>query len=193
MRITLERDGKTEVVEVAPDLSSATLEGQTVPVTVVAESSDRVELEIAGQRVLVENWFAHHPEPPGPVDIDGERYTIRVQAGPSGAKAAPAARIPRGAARTAAGTTGAAGPAGGVAVVPPLPGRVIEVRVRDGDPVEKGQVLLVLEAMKMRNEIGSPVAGTVRDLRVAPGANARAREPMLFVVPATGGPVPRTA
>ncbi len=171
MRITLERDGKREVVEVAPDLSTATLEGREYPVRVVADTAERVELEIAGQRVVVEHWPPRSPEPPGPVDVDGERILIRARAGTGAPSGAPPA---------AGGTPG---PEGGLAVVPPLPGRVIEVRVRDGEAVEKGQVLLVLEAMKMRNEIASPAAGTVRDLRVAAGTNARAREPMLFVVP----------
>jgi biotin carboxyl carrier protein len=67
-----------------------------------------------------------------------------------------------------------------------MPGRVIEVRVKDGDQVRKGDVLLVLEAMKMRNEIVSPVEGVVRGLRVAAGSNARAKEPMLYVVPPAG-------
>ncbi len=65
-----------------------------------------------------------------------------------------------------------------------MPGKVIELRVAEGDRVEAGTVLLVLEAMKMRNEITSPSAGIVRGVRVAAGANARAKEPMLFVAPA---------
>jgi len=55
--------------------------------------------------------------------------------------------------------------------------------VSTGQRIEAGAVVLVLEAMKMRNEVTSPVAGFVRGLRVSVGANARAREPMLFVAP----------
>jgi biotin carboxyl carrier protein len=64
-----------------------------------------------------------------------------------------------------------------------MPGKVIELRVSEGQRIEAGTVVLVLEAMKMRNEVTSPVAGVVRGLRVRAGANARAREPMLFVEP----------
>ncbi len=71
----------------------------------------------------------------------------------------------------------------GVAVVPPMPGKVIEVRVRAGDRVKRGDILLVLEAMKMRNEVPSPADGVVGDVTVAPGSSARAKEPMLFVRP----------
>jgi len=64
-----------------------------------------------------------------------------------------------------------------------MPGRVVEVKVREGEAVVKGAVLLVLEAMKMRNELTSPIDGVVRDLRVREGANVRARELMLVLVP----------
>ena len=74
----------------------------------------------------------------------------------------------------------------GAPVVPPMPGKVIEVRVKEGDRVRKGDVLLVLEAMKMRNEIVSPADGVVRGLAVSAGGNARAKAPMLFVAPDAG-------
>ena len=71
----------------------------------------------------------------------------------------------------------------GVPVVPPMPGRVIELKVAEGDRVSKGQTLLVLEAMKMRGEVASPADGFVRDIRVSPGSNARAKEPMMWIRP----------
>jgi glutaconyl-CoA/methylmalonyl-CoA decarboxylase subunit gamma len=64
-----------------------------------------------------------------------------------------------------------------------MPGKILEVRVREGDTVRKGDVLLRLEAMKMSNEIASPADGIVRGLRVAAGANVRAREPMFYIAP----------
>ena len=51
----------------------------------------------------------------------------------------------------------------------PMPGRVVRLLVRDGDSVEAGQGLVVLEAMKMQNEMRSPCAGTVRSLSVEEG------------------------
>jgi pyruvate carboxylase subunit B len=50
-----------------------------------------------------------------------------------------------------------------------MPGVVVEILVRKGDVVEKGQPLLILSAMKMQNEIAAPAAGVVADLHVAPG------------------------
>jgi glutaconyl-CoA/methylmalonyl-CoA decarboxylase subunit gamma len=51
----------------------------------------------------------------------------------------------------------------------PMPGRVVKVLVRKGDVVEAGQGLLVLEAMKMENEVRARVPGTVADVHVVPG------------------------
>jgi len=61
------------------------------------------------------------------------------------------------------------GVAGVWALVSPMAGQVLEVRVADGDQVEAGQTLVVVESMKMNNELTAARAGTVRDVRVAPG------------------------
>jgi glutaconyl-CoA/methylmalonyl-CoA decarboxylase subunit gamma len=181
MRLRIERDGRLIEVEVAADLGSVTLEGRTYPVTIVARSGLRTELEIAGERAVVENWPEHFPTPPGPVDVNGERGPVRVER-PAGSTP-PSAVVARPA--SSAEVPAVAGPSGvGQPIVPPMPGKVIEVRVHEGEVVRAGQVLLVLEAMKMRNEVTSPVPGVVRGLRASAGANARAREPLLFVEPA---------
>jgi pyruvate carboxylase subunit B len=59
--------------------------------------------------------------------------------------------------------------AGGGAVHAPMPGLVLDVLVREGDVVDAEQGLLVLEAMKMENELGAPAAGTVRAIHAATG------------------------
>jgi glutaconyl-CoA/methylmalonyl-CoA decarboxylase subunit gamma len=184
MRLRVVRDGKSQEVEVAPDLSAVTLAGATFPVVVVRSEALRVELEIGGEKVVVENWPDHFPEPPAPVDVNGERAPVVLErlATLSGSTAAPlvapSAARPASAAPPPAMATS---PTGGTPILPPMPGRVIELRVSEGEHVAAGAVLLVLEAMKMRNEVTTPVGGVVRGLRVHVGANARAREPMLFV------------
>lgn len=51
----------------------------------------------------------------------------------------------------------------------PMPGTIVAVHVAEGDPVTPGQALIVLESMKMQNEIASPVGGTVRTINCRPG------------------------
>jgi biotin carboxyl carrier protein len=61
------------------------------------------------------------------------------------------------------------GPAGPAPVRAPMPGLIVRVNVKVGDIVEAGQGLVVMEAMKMENELRATVAGTVRSVDVAPG------------------------
>jgi biotin carboxyl carrier protein len=51
----------------------------------------------------------------------------------------------------------------------PMPGKVIAVLVSQGDSVERGQGLVIVEAMKMENEVRSPIAGEVKEIKVKPG------------------------
>ena len=66
----------------------------------------------------------------------------------------------------AAATSGPSGPA---PLVAPMPGMIVRVNVRDGDAVQTGQGLVVMEAMKMENELRASAAGTVKRVHVAPG------------------------
>jgi acetyl-CoA/propionyl-CoA carboxylase biotin carboxyl carrier protein len=96
-----------------------------------------------------------------PVELDGRRYDVRVHL-----PEAPWAAL----ARARSGRAAGLGAAGGGAVVSPMQGTVLKVEVADGDAVEPGQVLLVVEAMKMENEIVAHTAGVVRQIAVSPGA-----------------------
>ena len=63
----------------------------------------------------------------------------------------------------------AAGPTGPAPLVAPMPGLIVRVNVQEGDAVSAGQGLVVMEAMKMENELRSTAAGTVQRVLVAPG------------------------
>jgi pyruvate carboxylase subunit B len=63
----------------------------------------------------------------------------------------------------------AAGPAGPAPLVAPMPGLIVRIAVAEGDTVHAGQGLIVMEAMKMENELRAPGNGTVRRVTVAPG------------------------
>lgn len=64
----------------------------------------------------------------------------------------------------------------------PMPGLIVSIPVSDGQPVEKGDVLIILESMKMQNELRSPRPGKVNRVRVKPGDNVEQRDTLLSVV-----------
>ncbi len=66
-------------------------------------------------------------------------------------------------------------------VTAPMPGKIIEIRVKVGDAVKRGQVIAILEAMKMENEIPAPKDGVVREIRVSEGDNVN-RGDVLVVI-----------
>ena len=93
-------------------------------------------------------------------EVDGRRYQVRLWLPDLGAGAAPTSRR-RG---SSAGAS-----AGSGTVVAPMQGTIAQVRVAVGDTVEVGEVICVLEAMKMENPIVAPVAGVVTELAVTAG------------------------
>ena len=80
-----------------------------------------------------------------------------------------AAPAPKAAPAPAAAPAAPAGAAGAVAVTAPMPGKILGVKASAGQAVKRGQVLLILEAMKMENEIVAPQDGTVATINVAVG------------------------
>ena len=100
------------------------------------------------------------------VNVNGTEYKVSIElisateaAAPVAAAPAPAAPVAEAAPAPAA--PAATAPAGGEKVNAPMPGTILSVNVKVGDAVKKGQVLVILEAMKMENEIMDPVDGTV--------------------------------
>ena len=64
-----------------------------------------------------------------------------------------------------------------------IPGKVVTVEVSLGDDVEEGQVIMILEAMKMQNEIQAPVSGTVTEIHCEEGQSIEANVPLLVITP----------
>ena len=117
------------------------------------------------------------------VTLNGRTYEVEVEAGkamlldeyeavvPAAAPvAAPAAAPAPVAAPAAAPAPAAAAPVAGDAVTAPMPGNILKVNVTAGQAVKEGDVLVVLEAMKMENEILAPKACTVKQVLVSKGA-----------------------
>ena len=69
------------------------------------------------------------------------------------------------------------------AVTAPMTGRILSVSIKKGDHVKEGQILCVLEAMKMENEIKSPVKGKVEKINFKPGDLVDAAQPILEIKP----------
>ena len=62
-----------------------------------------------------------------------------------------------------------------------MPGKVLEVKVKAGDAVKAGDVLMILEAMKMQNEIMAPADGTISDVRVSAGQTVGTGDVMIVM------------
>ena len=95
------------------------------------------------------------------VTVNGTAYEIELEE-LTGSAPAPAAAAPA--------PAPAAAPAGGEQVTSPMPGTILDVKVSQGASVKKGDVLMILEAMKMENEIMCPCDGKVASIHTSKGA-----------------------
>lgn len=120
-----------------------------------------VEVE-EGKAMLVDEYEAYAPAVPAPV------AAAPVAAAPAPAPAAPAA--PAGAALAA-----------GEVVKSPMPGNILKINVSQGQKVNEGDVLIVLEAMKMENEIVATKSGTVAQIVTAKGAVVETGAPLVVI------------
>ncbi|MFL2984471.1 MAG: biotin/lipoyl-binding protein [Euryarchaeota archaeon TMED248] len=64
-----------------------------------------------------------------------------------------------------------------------IPGKIVTIEVSEGDVVEEGQVILILEAMKMQNEIQAPISGTVNSVHCEEGQSIEANVPLVVIEP----------
>ena len=104
------------------------------------------------------------------VNVNGNVYDITLEVLEGAAAAAPAPAAPAAPAAAAP----AAAPAGGQTISSPMPGTILSVNVKAGDTVKSGQVLMILEAMKMENEIMAPCDGTITSVNVTKGTTVDA-------------------
>lgn len=133
--------------------------------------------------------------------VNGEAYEVEIEevgathvpsapvvkptviAAPSApiAPVTPAVKAPTPAAAPKPAVPRAPVAAGAGAVVCPMPGTILDVRVKVGDVVKYAQPVVILEAMKMENEIVAVADGTVQEIRVAKGASVNAGEVLVVI------------
>lgn len=146
-RYTLEIGGREYVVDVN-ELAIDSFE--------VMVGSDAYVVTLAGEEDLPEAAIAPQLESAGAPAGAGSPAVRVARKVPSPAPGAPAQRKP-------------AGGSGGASLSAPMPGVIIEIAVKPGDAVARGQLVAVLDAMKMHNNIKSPRAGTIAEVCVDPG------------------------
>ena len=112
------------------------------------------------------------------ITVNGKAYDVAVEEVSGGA--APAA-APVQAAPAPAAAPASAAPADGTAVNAPMPGTILDVKASVGDTVAEGQVLMVLEAMKMENDIVAPKAGKVSAISVKKGDGVNSGDALAYI------------
>lgn len=162
MKREIEVAGRIRVVEYKPGEAMVIVDRETVPVEVHMLRPGVLSLVVDGRawRVVLEN----DSEEPA-VHVAGERIPYRVD-------------DPRSLKGRRGRVTGTAGPK---SIKASMPGRVVRVLAQKGDAVEAHQGVVVIEAMKMQNELKAPKAGKVAEIRVAPGDTVAAGEVLAVI------------
>jgi biotin carboxyl carrier protein len=162
-QVTLVTDDETYPLEVGEENGRlcVTLSGEPVGIEVGNQSSGGLSLLVGGRSYEVQVTVQDKQVV---VELEGERFLFELDDG------------------LFTGKGGRRDGHGGVAEVKaPMPGKVVKLLVSAGDSVEAGQGILLFEAMKMQNEIRSPMAGVVDDFAVQEGQAVESRETLFSI------------
>ena len=117
------------------------------------------------------------------ITVNGTVYDVTVEEGGAGSApvraAAPASKAAPAAPAAPAPAAAPAGDAGSIEVSASVPGKVFKVEANVGQTVKSGDPIIILEAMKMENEIMAPADGTVTAVHVAQGATVQSGDPLV--------------
>ena len=119
------------------------------------------------------------------VEVNGKRFAVSMWVPESQLAAAPASGggTAKAKPRRKGGASSGAGGAGTGVIVAPMQGTMFKVNVAVGDAVEAGQVVAVLEAMKMENNVSTDVSGTVAEVKVEPGQSVGSGDVLVIITP----------
>lgn len=163
------RDGRERRLTIRPlqeNRFAVTIDGDAHEVDVRSYASDHLSMLIDNRSV--EATYAFQGERLG-LRIRNDEFEMDVQDERKKKKRAP----------------GGAGHAAGPEIIKAaMPGKIVEVKVRAGDRIEPKAGVVVMEAMKMENEIAAPVSGTVKVVSVAAGARVAEGDPLVTIEPA---------
>lgn len=137
----------------------------------------KLRVKIDGQLFEVE--LGDLQERPIKATLDGETFEVWPQEAASEAAGAASVAPPVSAAPAPAPVAAAPQPGGANSLLAPIPGVIVSIEVREGDPVEAGQPVMTLEAMKMKNIIRATRSGKVALLKVTVGETVRHNQPLL--------------
>jgi len=124
------------------------------------------------------------------IKLNGKVYEVEMEEVTGGTtsntfaeapKAAPVNSAPQNVAEKTTAPVNVVPPTGGETMQAPMPGNILDIPVKVGDQVKKGQVVIILEAMKMENEIVSPVNGTVLSISVSKGQTVNAGDVLIQI------------
>ncbi|WP_165212486.1 acetyl-CoA carboxylase biotin carboxyl carrier protein subunit [Streptococcus tangpeifui] len=131
----------------------------------------KFKISIDGKEYLVEMEEIGAPVAPTPAPVAAPASAPTVEA-PQPAESAPAAPAP---------SPAASAPAGADAMPAPMPGTILKILVNPGDTVSENQPLMILEAMKMENEIVASSAGTISAIHVKEGQVVNAGDGLITI------------
>ena len=158
MRVDIVVDGKVHHVHLEPGAEEhehqVTVDDEPFDVHLAEATPDGIPARLNGTEHVIHRQGRV-------LYVDGERVDVAV----------------RHLAQAEAGAMGS----GGGEITPPMPGRIVEILVAEGDTVEAGETLLVLEAMKMQNDIQAPGPATVKEILVAEGDAVEASDVMIVL------------
>lgn len=143
--------------DVQPGTDNVTVGGVDYPVRVVGHG-DIVAVYVNERPYQVQLPSSRDVEGPVKVLVDAKEYEVEIKGAPSAVRRAPGALV-----------KSPAPPGGAGAITSQMTGRVIRVDVEPGWEVKEGDLLLIIEAMKMENEVMAPRAGTVKEVAVVAG------------------------